>query len=185
MCDVTQVVSRLDSDDPLATSELLTLVYEELRKLAAAKLAQERPGQTLQATALVHEAYLKLVDASGQRDFANRRHFFSAAAEAMGQILVDQARKKRSLRHGGQWRRVDSLDKAAVVEDAPESTTIVKELLDRLAIDHQRPAKVARMRLYLRMSFPEIAEVIETSSDTAEADWAYARAWLQREWKRS
>src|SRR5690349_8591954 len=105
MSDVTRILSQIESGDPSAAEQLLPLVYDELRKLAAAKLAQEKPGQTLQATALVHEAYLKLVGTETQRDFANRRHFFSAAAEAMRQILVDQARRKLTIRHGGEWQR--------------------------------------------------------------------------------
>ena len=185
MSDVTRILSQIESGDQSAAEQLLPLVYEELRKLAAAKMAQEKPGQTLQATALVHEAYLKLVGAGGQRDFANRRHFFAAAAEAMRQILVDQARRKLTARHGGQWRRQDAPRDFASVDQDRAETIAIDELLDHLARDHARPAQVAKMRLYLEMTFCEIAEVLDVSADTAESDWAYARAWIKRVWQRN
>lgn len=184
MSDVTRILSRIESGDPSAAEQLLPLVYDELRKLAAAKLAQEKPGQTLQATALVHEAYLKLVGTEVQRDFANRRHFFSAAAEAMRQILIDQARRKLAVRHGGQWRRVPELPEIPDTCEQPEQTVQIHELLVKFAAQNGRPAEVAKLRLFLHMTFREIAEVLGVSSDTAEADWAYARAWIQREHQR-
>lgn len=183
--DVTLILSRIEQGDPHAADELLPLVYNELRKLAAARMAQEKPGQTLQATALVHEAYLKLVGGKTPRNFANRQHFFAAGAEAMRRILVDEARRKLSVRHGGQWRRHDSPQDFADAEQDPAETIAVDELLDRLAKDHARPAQVAKMRLYLEMTFCEIAEVLDVSADTAESDWAYARAWMKRAWQRS
>jgi RNA polymerase sigma factor (TIGR02999 family) len=183
--DVTRILSQIEQGEPHAAEELLPLVYDELRKLAAARMAQEKPGQTLQATALVHEAYLKLVGAEGQRDFANRRHFFAAAAEAMRQILVDRARGKLSARHGGQWRRQDALQDFAGPAQDPAQTLAIDELLNQLASEHPRPAHVAKLRLYLEMTFREIAEVLGLSADTVESEWAYARAWMNRAWQRS
>src|SRR5688572_17195648 len=182
MSDVTRILSAIQQGEPQASEQLLPLVYEELRKLAAAKLAQEKPGQTLQATALVHEAYLRLVGKDGTTAFAGRRHFFGAAAEAMRWILVDQARRKLTIRHGGEWHRVSELGDVAAVEQEAEQTVIIHEMLDGLAATHPRPAEVAKMRLFLLMTFVEIAEVLGLSADTAESDWAFARAWLKREW---
>jgi len=185
MREVTRILFAIEQGDPQAAEQLLPLVYDELRKLAASKLAQEQPGQTLQATALVHEAYLKIVDGSGAGDFANRKHFFAAAAEAMRQILVDQARRKLTVRHGGGWQRRDgSLEFAGPMQD-PAVTVAMNELLDRLAEQQPRPALVAKMRLYLQMTFGEIGEILALSADTAESDWAYARAWLKRAWQSS
>lgn len=185
MSDVTRILSQIESGDPSAAERLLPLVYDDLRKLAAAKLAQEKPGQTLQATALVHEAYLKLVGTEVQRDFASRRHFFSVAAEAMRQILVDQARRKLTVRHGGEWQRVPVLPEIPDAGEQPERTVQIHELLNHFAAQNHRPAEVAKLRLFLHMTFREIGEVLGLSADTAEADWAYARAWMQREYQAS
>jgi RNA polymerase sigma factor (TIGR02999 family) len=183
MSHVTRILSQIESGDPSAAEKLLPLVYDELRKLAAGKLAQEKPGQTLQATALVHEAYLKLVGTEAPRDFANRRHFFSAAAEAMRQILVDQARRKLTVRHGGQWQRLPELPEVPTDDQSPEQTVLIHQLLDQFAVQNRRPAEVAKLRLFLHMTLREIAEILGVSADTAEADWAYARAWIQREYQ--
>ena len=183
MSEVTRILSQIESGDPHAADQLLPLVYDELRKLAAARLAHEKPGHTLQATALVHEACLKLVGTEVQQVFANRRHFFSAAAEAMRQILVDQARRKLTVRHGGEWQRIPERPEFPVTGEMPEQTVLIHELLDQLAAQNHRPAEVAKLRLFLQMSFKEIAEVLGLSADTAESDWAYARAWMQRKYK--
>lgn len=181
MSDVTRILQQIESGDPVAAERLLPLVYDELRKLAAAKLAQEKPGQTLQATALVHEAYLRLVSQEGA-GFANRRHFFAASAEAMRRILVDQARHKLAVRYGGDWHRVPELKVGPIFEGDAEQTVIIHDLLDHLGKTHPRQMEVAKLRLFLQMSFSEIAEVMNLSVDTAESDWSFARASLKREW---
>jgi RNA polymerase sigma factor (TIGR02999 family) len=173
----------MESGDSSSADRLLPLVYEELRWLAAASLASEKPGQTLEATALVHEAYLKLVDGDARKSFANRRHFFASAAEAMRQILVDQARRKLSVRHGGEWHRLPEPPELAGPAQDPAETVAIGEFMMRLGEKHPRPAQFAKMRLFLQMTFAEIAEVLGVSADTAEADWAYARAWLKRQWQ--
>jgi len=181
MSDFSRIVERIEAGDPVAASELLPLVYEELKQLAAARLAREKPGQTLQTTALVHEAYLKLVGSTAPRCFADRGHFLAAASEAMRRILVDQARRKLTQRHGGAWKRLSDLPDLADRRDPVERTVVVDELLDRLAEKHPRQAQVAKMRLFLEMRFDEIAEALGVSADTAETDWAFARAWMKRE----
>jgi RNA polymerase sigma factor (TIGR02999 family) len=191
MSDVTRILSQIESGDPSSAEHLLPLVYDELKKLAAAKLNQECPGQTLQPTALVHEAYLRLV-ASRQRETSesapdepawnSRGHFFAAAAEAMRRILVDQARRKLAVRHGGGRQRVPDLKEHPVKDGDAEQTIIIHDLLDHLGAKHPRQVKVAKMRLFLELTFVEIAEVMNLSADTAESDWSFARAWLKREW---
>lgn len=182
MGDVSGILVAIENGDPQAASKLLPLVYDELRKLAAAKLAQEKPGQTLQATALVHEAYLRLVGKDNAATFESRKHFFGAAAEAMRRILVDQARRKMTVRHGGDMKRVADLPDVPDIEQKVDQTLAVHELIDRFAANHPRQAEVAKMRLFLQFTFPEIAAVLGLSADSAESDWAYARAWLKREW---
>jgi RNA polymerase sigma factor (TIGR02999 family) len=184
MSDVTQILHQIEAGDPTAADLLLPLVYDELRKLAAVRLNQEKPGQTLQATGLVHEAYLRLVGPDGAASFANRQHFFASAAEAMRRILVDQARRKLAVRHGGQWQRVAEPTHDPVADGDPEQTLIIHDLLDHLGKTHPRQVEVAKMRLFLQLKFTEIAEVMNLSADTAESDWSFARAWLQREWER-
>ncbi len=181
MADVTQILSQIEQGDPSAADELLPFVYEELRKLAAAKLVNEKPGQTLQATALVHEAYLRLVGKGSHQSWKNRGHFFAAAAEAMRRILVDTARRKMAVKHGGQWTREPGVWDIAGPGQTPEETIAINELLERFASDNPRQAQVAKMRLFLDMTLVEISQVIGYSADTAEADWAYGRAWLKRE----
>lgn len=191
MNDVTRILSQIEAGDPSAAEQLLPLVYDELRKLAAAKLAHESPGQTLQATALVHEAYLRLVarpqcelseSAPYEPAWNGRGHFFAAAAEAMRRILVDQARRKLAVRHGGEWQRVPELKEHPVADGEAEQTIIIHDLLDHLGTTYPRQVKVAKMRLFLQLTFAEIAEVMNLSADTAESDWNFARAWLKREW---
>ena len=181
MSEVTRILDEIERGDAAAKEQLLPLVYGELRRLASVKLASEKPGQTLQATGLVHEAYLRLV--GSDQSWENRSHFFAAAAEAMRRILVDIARRKKTLKHGGQWKREPEFRDLAGPGQTPEETIAIGELLDRIASDNSRQAEVAKMRLFLDMSLVEISQVMGYSADTAESDWAYARAWLKRELK--
>jgi RNA polymerase sigma factor (TIGR02999 family) len=191
MSDVTRILSQIEHGDPQASEKLLPLVYDELRKLAAAKLAQEKPGQTLQATALVHEAYLRLVGgqepANGSQESArwnSRGHYFGAAAEAMRRILTDAARRKMTVRHGGEAARED-LPLEAIQADSladPAETLAVHELLDQLAAIHPRKAEVVKLRYFVGCSQEEAAKILEITPDAAQADWVFARAWLKREW---
>ena len=178
MSDVTRILTQIDSGDPAAAERLLPLVYDELRKLAAAKLAIERPGQTLQATALVHEAYLRLV---GDNQYTGRRHFFAAAAEAMRRILIDQARRRDSLKRGGQLQRHD-LDNVPI--SAPESAVdllALDEALTRFQQLDPSKAELVRLRYFAGMTIPQAAEALGISTTTADRHWAYARAWLHAE----
>ncbi len=178
MSEVTHLLSALEQGDPHAASQLLPLVYDELRKLAAQKLAQEKPGQTLQATALVHEAYLRLVDADQAQSWDSRRHFFAAAAEAMRRILVEQARRKRSVKHGGQRTRID-LDEALVVGHEPREDLLeLDEPLEQLAGVDPRAAELVKLRFFAGLTGAETAEVLGISPRAADMLWAYARAWL-------
>jgi RNA polymerase sigma factor (TIGR02999 family) len=195
MSDVTQILSEMERGDPQAAEKLLPLVYEELRKLAAARLAQEKPGQTLQATALVHEAYVRLVgggqesgirDQGSEKRWDGRGHFFGAAAEAMRRILTDAARRKQTVKHGGEARRADGeveMVALAPVRDVVE-TLAVHELLDRLAENHGRKAEVVKLRYFLGCTQEEAAEILGITPAMAQEDWAFARAWLKREWRK-
>ena len=181
MSEVTSIVSAIEHGDPHAAEQLLPLVYEELRKLAAQKLAQERPGQTLQATALVHDAYLRLVEVNEVQHWDSRGHFFAAAAEAMRRILIDNARRKRRPKHGGDRRRVD-LDAAASVADVPaEDLLALDEALTKLAAEEPIKAKLVTLRLFAGLSVPEAAKVLGLATRTAERYWTYARVWLYAE----
>jgi len=187
MSDVTRILSQIESGDPKAAEQLLPLVYDELRKLAAAKLAQEKPGQTLQATALVHEAYLRLLGPGGRSlGWDSRGHFLAAASEAMRRILVEAARRKSREKHGGNWERAPiELDLLVGVElTDPLQVLAVHEALDRLAERSQRKAELVKLRYFLGFTLAEAAEVLGISPATAEDDWTYARAWLRREWFR-
>jgi len=175
MSDVTRILSQIESGDPAAAEQLLPLVYDELRRLAAAKLAQEQPGQTLDATALVHEAYLRL---AGNERFEGSRHFFAAAAEAMRRILVDQARKKRAEKHGGQGQRFELSESDGAYLSEPNTVLCIDEALDRLASEDPTAAEVARLRLFAGISVEETAESLGVSRATAFREWSYARAWL-------
>jgi RNA polymerase sigma factor (TIGR02999 family) len=180
MSEVTRILSAIEQGDTHAAEQLLPLVYDELRQLAAAKLAQEKPGQTLQATALVHEAYLRLVDTEQAQRFNSRGHFFAAAAEAMRHILVDRARRKRSRKRGGGWCRV-KFDEAnfTAAEDA-EEVLAVDEALAGLAATDAQAAELVKLRYFAGLSIPEAAEALNISCRSADRLWAYARAWLQR-----
>jgi len=183
MSDVTQILAAAEAGDPKAAAELLPLVYDELRKLAAARMAAEVPGHTLDATALVHEAYLRLMpDAVPQASFESRGHFFAAAAEAMRRILVDSARRKRRLKRGGGRQRVD-LDRVVVVTaDGPSLDLLaLDEALDRLAEVDPEVARLVQLRHFAGLSVKRAAEVLGVSPRTADAWWAYARSWLLAE----
>ncbi len=181
MTDVTQILSQIESGDPSAAEHLLPLVYDELRKLAAARLANEKPGQTLQATALVHDAYLRLVDVEKAQHWDSRAHFFAAAAEAIRRILVENARKKGRLRHGGGRRRVD-LDEAVSLVEAPRDGLLdLDEALSKLAAQDPAKAELVKLRHFAGLSIDEAAEMLGISRTTAKRYWAYARAWLLAE----
>jgi len=178
MPDVTQILSRIEHGDPAAAEQLLPLVYDELRKLAAAKLANERPGHTLQATALVHSAYVRLVDAEHIQSWNSRGHFFGAAAEAMRRILVDHARRKRRPIHGGGLRRVD-LDEAVTLVGTPEDDVLaVNDALTKLDAESSEKAELVKLRYFAGMTLLEAAEVMGISRATASRYWAYAKAFL-------
>jgi RNA polymerase sigma factor (TIGR02999 family) len=178
MSDVTGILSAIEHGDPHAAAQLLPLVYEELRQLAAQRLAQEKPGQTLQATALVHEAYLRLVDTEKAQHWNSRGHFFAAAAEAMRRILVNRARDKKRHKRGGNWRRVD-LDRLAVVDDAAaEDLIALDEALERLARENQPCAALVQLRFFAGLTLDEAAASLGLARRTADRYWAYARAWL-------
>jgi RNA polymerase sigma factor (TIGR02999 family) len=178
MSEVTRVLSAIEAGDPHAAEQLLPLVYDELRKLAAAKLAQEKPGQTLDATALVHEAYLRLVPgAKLQAAWQGRRHFFAAAAEAMRRILVDSARRRAADKRGGGWQRLP-LDEAQRITESPEGLIALHEVLDQFAAIAPERAELVKLRFFAGLSMPEAAASLNISLATAERWWRYARTWL-------
>ncbi|RIK81804.1 MAG: RNA polymerase subunit sigma [Planctomycetota bacterium] len=180
MPNVTQVLSQLESGDPSAAKRLLPLVYDELRRLASQRLASEKPGQTLQATALVHEAYVRLVGGQPQ-SWNSRGHFFAAAAEAMRRILVDQARRKQSRRHGGNYQRV-VLSSAEPATSADQLEILaLNEALEQLAARDVRAAQIVKLRFFAGLTVAEAAAALSVSTATAENDWAYAKAWLKRQ----
>ena len=181
MNDVTRILGQIESGDPQAAAQLLPLVYNKLRKLAVHKLAAEKPGQTLQATALVHEAYLRLVDTDQAQHWNSRGHFFAAAAEAMRRILVENARRKRSEKRGGGRMRVD-LDDIAPAIDAPDGDLIaLNEALEKLERTDPAKAQVVKLRYFAGLTVPQVAEVLGVSASTVDNYWAYARAWLRIE----
>jgi RNA polymerase sigma factor (TIGR02999 family) len=178
MNEVTGILSAIEQGDPQAAAQLLPLVYDELRQLAAQRLAQEKPGQTLQATALVHEAYLRLVDTQNAQAWSSRRHFFAAAAQAMRRILIDRARRKRSAKGGGGRGRID-LDEALIVGDEPRDDLLdLDELLDQLAGADPRAAELVQLRFFAGLTGDQAAEVLGIAPRSADLLWAYARAWL-------
>jgi RNA polymerase sigma factor (TIGR02999 family) len=181
--EVTQILQSIEQGDPKAADELLPLVYDELRKLAGSKMAGETPNQTLQPTALVHEAWLRLVG-NGEAKFANRSHFFAAAAEAMRRILIDKARQKRAVRHGGDQQRVDfeDLEVAALADD--DEILAVHDAIDKLAAQNKVEAEVVKLRYFVGMTIDEAAQILGISVRTADSYWAHARAWLFREIKK-
>lgn len=179
MTDVTRILDRIENGDAAASDQLLPLVYDELCKLAAVRLANENPGQTLQATALVHEAYLRLLGGDPQWD--SQGHFFAAAAEAMRRILVDQARKKKSLKGGGEFNKIS----LSQVDAAPKRTEIdlvhLDDALSKLQSNHPRKAQLVKLRYFAGLTIAQAAKVLEIATSTADADWAYAKGWLQLE----
>jgi RNA polymerase sigma factor (TIGR02999 family) len=182
MSDVTRILSQIEQGDPVAAERLLPLVYDELRKLAAAKLAHENPGQTLQATALVHDAYIRLVDVEQVQHWDSRGHFFAAAAEAMRRILVDQARRKRSERKGGDRVRVDidETGPSPVAVQDPERILAIHEALSVLEAESPRKAQLVKLRFFVGMTLEEAAGALGIAVPTAKRDWAAARVWLHR-----
>ena len=178
MSEVTRILSAIERGDPSAADQLLPLVYEELRKLAAQKLAQENPGQTLQATALVHEAYLRLVDADRGKNWDSRGHFFAAAAEAMRRILLNRVRDKKCLKRGGRFQRVD-LDRLGVVDDASDEELLaIDDALLRLAEESPSCAELVKLRFFAGLTLEEASAALGLARRTADRYWAYARARL-------
>lgn len=178
MSDVTRILSQIEAGNLVAAEQLLPLVYEELRKLATASLGREKPGQTLQATALVHEAYIRLVDQESRQSWQNRRHFFGAAAEAMRRILVENARRKQRRKHGGGQRRVDLSDCDLATNVAPDDLLDIDEALHRFAAVEPTKAELIRLRFFAGLSVEDAADVLGISRATANRNWTYARAWL-------
>lgn len=179
MNDVTQIFSRIEQGDPIAAEQLLPLVYQELRDLAAAKLAQEKPGQTLQATALVHEAYLRLVGQRGNSsNWDSRGHFFAAAAEAMRRLLIEKARQKQSLKAGGEWQRVE-LDRVESSGDSRVDLLMLSDAIDLLEAHDSRKASVVKLRYFVGFTIRETADALGISTATVDNDWAYAKSWLK------
>jgi RNA polymerase sigma factor (TIGR02999 family) len=179
---VTQILQAVGAGDAHAAEELLPLVYDELRRLAAARMARESPGQTLQATALVHEAWLRLVG-SNEIHWNGRGHFFGAAAEAMRRILLDRARKKGRLRHGGHLERVDLDHVTLATQDSDDVIVAVNEALEKLAVEAPQKAEIVKLRYFAGLEHAEIAEVLGVSEPTVRRHWAYARSWLYAELK--
>ena len=183
MTDVTRVLSAIEQGDPHAAEQLLPLVYEELRKLAAQRLARESPGQTLQATALVHEAYLRLVDPDDAKPWNGRGHFFGAAAEAMRRILVENARRKASAKHGGKMQRGELHESKLVAPAISEDLLALDEALSQLALTDAVAAELVKLRYFAGLTSDQAAEALGLSSGTADRTWTYARAWLQKKLK--
>jgi RNA polymerase sigma factor (TIGR02999 family) len=181
MNDVTRILSAIDGGDPNAAERLLPLVYDELRRLAASRLAREKPGQTLDATALVHEAYLRLIGDGPNKSWHGRQHFFAAAAEAMRRILVEQARRKGRQKRGGERRRLDLNAGEPTIQGPNIDVLAVDEAVAQLAGSHPEKAEVVKLRYFAGLTLPEAAVVLGISTPTAERYWRYARAWLARQ----
>ena len=181
MSDVTQLLNAVERGDPQAAERLLPLVYDELRRLAAQKLAREKSGQTLQATALVHEAYLRLVGGDPAKSWNGRGHFFAAAAEAMRRILVEQARRKRSAKGGGQFQRVELHDEQLAAPSRNVDLIALDEALNKLASRDSRQAEVVKLRFFAGLTIRQAAAALGIAESTADADWAYAKSWLRLE----
>ena len=178
MSDVTRILSAIEAGDPSAAAQLLPLVYEELRKLASQKMARERPGQTLQATALVHEAYLRLVDGEKDQHWESRRHFFAAAAEAMRRILIENARRKHSAKHGGGRKRVDLAEGDLVSSADPGQLVELDDALTQLEHEDREAAELVKLRLFAGLSAEQASALLGISRAAAYRHWTYARAWL-------
>ena len=181
MTEITRILCAVEAGEAAAAESLLPLVYDELRRLASQKLAQEKPGQTLQATALVNEAYLRLVDVEKVQHWNSRGHFFAAAAEAIRRILIEQARRKRRPKHGGDRKRVD-LDEALSIADGPTQELLaLDEVLNRLDATDPLAAKVVKLRYFAGLTMPQTAEALAISLRHAERNWTFAKSWLHRE----
>jgi RNA polymerase sigma factor (TIGR02999 family) len=180
MTDLSHLLNAVDRGDAGAAGELFPLVYDELRRLAAQKLTQEKPGHTLDATALVHEAYLRLVGPASRLPFENRRHFFAAAAEAMRRILVESARRRGRVRHGGGRRRVELPDDLAAADDADSDVLAVHEALDQFTSHDPEAAELVRLHVFAGLTIERAGELLGLSARTAYRNWQYARAWLYR-----
>ncbi len=178
MSDVTEILAAIDQGDSNAAEKLLPLVYEELRRLAASKMAREKPGQSMQPTVLVHEAYLRLIGGDTQKIWSGRAHFFGAAAEAMRRILVERARRKQSQKHGGHLQRIELDDAAAVIESPIEDLLALDEALTRFEQQWPDNAKLVKLRYFAGLTIPEASEAMGVSTATAERYWKFARAWL-------
>src|SRR5437762_13508048 len=181
MTDVTHILCAIEQGDPHAAEQLLPLIYDELRKLAAEKMANERPGQTLQATALVHEAYVRLVDQDNAQQWNSRGHFFAAAAEAMRRILIESARGKAREKRGGDWRRVDFEELDVMTAVSPDQLVALDDALARLAALDPLAGELVKLRYFAGLALDEAAAALNTSTATAYRHWAYARAWLRGE----
>lgn len=182
MNEVTLILSAVEHGEPQAAERLLSLVYAELRRLAAQKLAHEKPGQTLDATGLVHEAYMRLFDGENeQQHWDSRGHFFAAAAEAMRRILIDNARRKKRQKHGGDRQRVTLLDNDLAVYDSPDELIALDEAIAKLAVEDAPAAQLVKMRVFTGLTIEQVAEVLGFSRATAYRHWGYARAWLRCE----
>jgi RNA polymerase sigma factor (TIGR02999 family) len=181
MSDVTRILSAIEQGDPHSAEQLLPLVYQELRKLAAQRLAQEKPGQTLQATALVHEAYIRLVDGEKPRHWNSRGHFFAAAAEAMRRILVENARGKAREKRGGDWRRVDFEELDVAMTVSPDQLVALDDALARLLALDSLAGELVKLRYFAGLALDQAAVALGVSKATAYRHWAYARAWLHTE----
>ena len=183
MNQVTQILSSLQQGDAQAAEQLLPLVYAELRRLAAQRLAQEKPGQTLQATALVHEAYLRLVDVDQPQQWDGRGHFFAAAAEAMRRLLIDNARRKSRIKHGGDLKRIDLEEVAQVAGTGSDADDLLEldAALERLAHEDAPAAELVKLRYFAGLTIPDAAEAMGISTRKADFLWSFARAWLRRE----
>lgn len=184
MSEITRILSAIEQGDPSAADELLPLVYDELRKLAAHKMAQEAAGQTLPATGLVHEAYLRLVDVEKAQRWNSRGHFFAAAAEAMRRILVENVRQKRSLKRGGDLVRIELDGVEPALRASDDDFLAIHEALEKLEVTDKRKAELVKLRFFAGLTNQQAAEVLNVSSSTADNDWAYARCWLRLEMSR-
>ena len=181
MTEVTQILSKIKQGDAAAAEQLLPLVYDELRKLAAAKLANEKRGQTLQATALVHEAYLRLLGPDGESRFDDRGHFFAAAAEAMRRLLVERARRYKSQKHGGNWKQVELCDGDLITVGTPDQIVALDEAMERLGSEDPEASELVKLIMFGGFSVERAGRLLEMSRATAFRHWAYARAWLKTE----
>ncbi|OHB82155.1 MAG: RNA polymerase subunit sigma, partial [Planctomycetes bacterium RBG_16_64_10] len=181
MTEVTRLLNAIDQGDLQAAEQLLPLVYDELRRLAAEKMACEKPGQTLQATALVHEAYIRLVDTEKVQHWTSRGHFFAAAAEAMRRILIEQARRKRTLKAGAGLRRVELSGVDPVIEGPRVDLLSLDEALEKLSAKNPRQAELVKLRFFAGLTNQQAAEILGVTTSTTDEDWAYAKCWLRVE----